>query len=1307
LANPTTTDANFSYDDDGAGNGSTDLIDVASPIIDLTAVAGGGETWINVDYDYNYNLGTTFDLEWYDADAAMWVTWEALPDNSALTGGWCAAIAAPIVTSSILDISGFTGTQLAGFQYRLSYDASSTWGWGFCVSSPTIYSTMPPTCFVPTALSAANITSSGADLGWTDPNGAGLYNVEYGMTGFTLGTGTQVMGTSNNPEIVGGLNAATSYEFYIQVDCGGGDLSAWAGPFSFTTTFNAPTGVTCGAGFATMIFSDDMETGTGWTGNIGTGAGQWDYPTASPGGNSTGTGPSGPASGTTYAEYEASGSTALASMVTPMIDLTSGSTEAELSFFMHAFGDDMGTLNVGIGNAPGGPFTTEFSWTGQYQTTAGQAWEQIGVDISAYLGQQIYVEFSYAAAGPSFEGDMSIDLVQVETCITCPAPSPFNLVVADTNSAEFAWTENGSATTWELEYGPTGFIPGTGTIQVTIQNPDSIVGLLPNTFYDVYITSVCGPTDSSSMVGPIVFNTYNQGEYMVTNTECGLGFIDISATGTAANLVDDAELGVTMPFSLLFQGSLTDQVTIAENGALLIGTLTGTLGFGNGTIGGAADGVYAFWDDLDIDFGDAFFETVGTPGNQTFIVQWNNQSYWPSPSATEVITYQIHIDEATGEIYTIYDDSEFGGSDVGFDNGASATIGLAGPNQDIDISFNNATYLENNSCIKYYYTDCPAPVNYSVTYTTTDEAAITWGSGLASETNWTVEYGIVGFLPGTGTSIQTTVPVLIIPGLDDITCYDVYIYADCNLTLQSDGLMGTFCTLPNCANPTAFGATTAVDSLMTSWAWTENVGYPSVGFDIEYGWTGFTPGTGTMVGLDNNFTDTTEDVSLLAGGVYQVYLQALCPSDSSGWVGPITFIMPLSNDTVCGAEMLAVDGTVYTFDNTGATVTPEETASVTPPTTGFNGTNLPQLGWGPLSTAIENTTWFTFVAPASGSMTYSGVDEDFFASQVAIFETDSSCSVLSAMNLVAASDQTDAPLAFKIAPNFTICGLTPGQTYYILNDSWSNGGAGILGQYSISLTEIVISAGTDNGLANICLGDSIDLFTNITGNDAGGVWTEDIPTAGFNDPIFMSAGLASQQFGFNYVVTEGCAADTITTMVEIYAPSSAGLDGTITACQNEPIDLLDGLGGNVDLGGTWYDPLNIVVTTTAITTAAIPGQYNYDYITGNGVCPDDTANIIVDVDFTCDYLNLQDLFFNGMDIHPNPTTGMVYISNEGSSEVFNMELTDLKGKVIATQAGAINGTETTEVNLANLETGIYMIRLFNDNAEKTFRVVKQ
>ena len=83
------------------------------------------------------------------------------------------------------------------------------------------------------------------------------------------------------------------------------------------------------------------------------------------------------------------------------------------------------------------------------------------------------------------------------------------------------------------------------------------------------------------------------------------------------------------------------------------------------------------------------------------------------------------------------------------------------------------------------------------------------------------------------------------------------------------------------------------------------------------------------------------------------------------------------------------------------------------------------------------------------------------------------------------------------------------------------------------------------------------------------------------------------------------------------------------------------------------------------------------------------------------------MYFHFMSLYPNPTNGLVYITNEGSTETFNYVVTDVEGRVIASQSAAINGTSTTEINLKGKVTGVYMIRVFNENAEKVFRVVLQ
>ncbi len=67
-------------------------------------------------------------------------------------------------------------------------------------------------------------------------------------------------------------------------------------------------------------------------------------------------------------------------------------------------------------------FTTELTRVGELQTDASDPWSHVGVDISSYLGQQIYIQFDYSSSTSSspsnYQGDIAIDLVQVETCVS-------------------------------------------------------------------------------------------------------------------------------------------------------------------------------------------------------------------------------------------------------------------------------------------------------------------------------------------------------------------------------------------------------------------------------------------------------------------------------------------------------------------------------------------------------------------------------------------------------------------------------------------------------------------------------------------------------------------------------------------------------------------------------------------------------------------------------------------------------------------------------------------------------------------------
>ena len=299
---------------------------------------------------------------------------------------------------------------------------------------------------------------------------------------------------------------------YVQADCGSGTVSGWA-LASVRTSLPTVQGVGISTGNPAFIFSDDMDVNNGWTGDIGTSNGTWDFATSGVGGNSPNTGPSAPASGS-GAEYEASGNTStIASMVSPMIDLSTALGSAQLTFYMHAYGTSIGTLNVGVGTSATGPFTNVFTSSGQIQTAATDSWSQVGIDITSYLGQQIYVEFSYGGTGVSFTGDLAIDLVQVESCQNCPAPTALTTANVTDVSADLTWTAGGTETAWNVEYGPSGFTQVEPIVPVSTTSY-SITGLTATTSYDMYVQADCGGS-TSAYSGPISITT------LITPGTCG------------------------------------------------------------------------------------------------------------------------------------------------------------------------------------------------------------------------------------------------------------------------------------------------------------------------------------------------------------------------------------------------------------------------------------------------------------------------------------------------------------------------------------------------------------------------------------------------------------------------------------------------------------------------------------------------------------------------------------------------------------------------------------------------------------------
>jgi hypothetical protein len=622
-----------------------------------------------------------------------------------------------------------------------------------------------------------------------------------------------------------------------------------------------------------------------------------------------------------------------------------------------------------------------------------------------------------------------------------------------------------------------------------------------------------------------------------------------------------------------------------------------------------------------------------------------------------------------------------------WDNGQDAEIGVRGT-QNVNVSMNNNAYLQDNSCVHFYYVNCPNPVALTTSYLLPNEAAFTWTASAAGETSWTVIYGPAGFDPTTsGTTLTLTAASVQLMNLIPLGNYDMYIYSACAGGLNSNGLFYNFQTPPICSNPTGFMATAGQDSLMSSWSWSAYTSvYPSTGFNLQVVALDSALYTGTVYALDNNFTDTTLNAAWYPGQTMDVYVQAVCGQDTSAYVGPISISMPLSNDNACGAHEIIVGAPGLLYNNSGATVANDELLIV-PPVTG----EQTSTGWA--ANTLSHTTWFKFTAPTSGNVRIdaTGVNYD---GQIAVYYG-ADCSILPSFTLEGANDnEIDGN---SVAPNFTICGLVPGAIYHVMHD-----GQGTAGNYTIAISEVSVEAGVPGEVLNICYGETINLFLGIANYGLGGEWVATSPAVVLQGNEFNSTDYASQAYTFNYVVSDGCAIDQATASVIVHAAPSAGEDGTFTVCLNEPFDLLMGLGGNVDIDGTWYNSSNQVLSSNIDTSGNLAGSFNYDYIVESAYCPSDSANVLVIVDGSCDFTaNLNELSQH-FSMYPNPTKGDLTIQWDGVDQA-TLTVFDIHGKiVISTHAVENNMT----LSLNQCENGVYLVQVESNHAKVIQRIIK-
>ena len=152
---------------------------------------------------------------------------------------------------------------------------------------------------------------------------------------------------------------------------------------------------------------------------------------------------------------------------------------------------------------------------------------------------------------------------------------------------------------------------------------------------------------------------------------------DISGTGTPTGLTDDSNQTVAIGFTFPVYGVDQTMANIQSNGTLRFGDNT-YLSYTNSclptTTAPSANTLYVFWDDLNpgLGAGEVYYQTLGMPGDQRFVVQWDTANY--SGDSADLMRFQAVLHEGTGFIDVCYVDT-INAVNVG-NNGAEATSGI-------------------------------------------------------------------------------------------------------------------------------------------------------------------------------------------------------------------------------------------------------------------------------------------------------------------------------------------------------------------------------------------------------------------------------------------------------------------------------------------------------------------------------------------------------------------------------------------------------------------------------------------------------
>ncbi len=360
------------------------------------------------------------------------------------------------------------------------------------------------TCIAPNTLQLVASDASSGEITWVNPNTTSNCEIEYKEEGDAnwISTGT----VSGTDYILSGLTANTVYTVRVRAICSANDMSDWSETLTFRTECEA---------ILTLPYTQNFDSDTYGSGNDAY-IYCWDRLTTDPS-KPVQMYPTSAAHTTPNAIRFFDGANVTNIAIMPKVDESISLNQLQVSFWVRSTSSTAPVIfELGVMTDKSDATTFEILDTIPTPYLPNDQYTLVEYSLADYMGYGHYIAFR--ASNGNGGNNLRLDDVNLDYIPVCLHPVNLAVDSVTSETASFHWTEDGTATSWIVEYGPAGFTLGQGTVENANDTAYTIFNLNPNTEYDVYVYADCGANFISTPIsislrtdcGPIMQLPYTE-----------------------------------------------------------------------------------------------------------------------------------------------------------------------------------------------------------------------------------------------------------------------------------------------------------------------------------------------------------------------------------------------------------------------------------------------------------------------------------------------------------------------------------------------------------------------------------------------------------------------------------------------------------------------------------------------------------------------------------------------------------------------------------------------------------------------------